>query len=160
MLYQIDEILSWCQQKSGLRGARCWHQRGNMPNWCQHWPRFTQSSIRKGREMMQHGTWKSLQIHARSSHQYKKREEMIQQVRRDEDHSPDKPRHQYAKEREWYSMALQIRDALQTACAEFCRVCQVLPPAPSSKSFIELAADRADGTSAAPLTFLQSGNKL
>ena len=35
-------------------------------------------------------------------------------------------------------MALQIRDALQTACAEFCRVCQVLPPVPSSAACAEL----------------------
>ena len=89
MLYQMGEILGWCQQKSGLRGARCWHQRGNMPNWCQHWPRFPQSS-----------TWK--------------REEMIQQARRDEGCSPDKSSHQHEKEGKGYSKQGEIRAAFKT----------------------------------------------
>ena len=55
MLYQSGEKMNWCQQKSPLRGAWCWHQRGNMPDWCQHWPRSAQSSTGKNEKMIQHG---------------------------------------------------------------------------------------------------------
>ena len=89
MLHQMDEILGWCQQKSGLRGARCWHQRGNMPDWCQHWPRFPQSSTRK-------------------------RGGMIQQARRDKGRVQDKPSHPHEKEGEWYSKQGEMKTTLQT----------------------------------------------